>query len=140
MTVLERPLTRVEAAEQLGISLSLLDKLTATGQLIPTKIGRRTVYQQQHLRAYLESQAQPREAKTVSHPDEQQIAALTVLRAVEHRMQGEADAMVRTLRGTGRQVSVRLLEATEIIAHLLKHSDRPEQALAALLQSVRPTD
>jgi hypothetical protein len=89
MTVLERPLTRVEAAEQLGISLSLLDKLTATGQLIPTKIGRRTVYQQQHLRAYLESQAQPREAKTVSHPDEQELAALTVLRAVEHRMQGD---------------------------------------------------
>jgi len=140
MTVLERPLTRVEAAEQLGISLSLLDKLTANGQLIPTKIGRRTVYQQQHLRAYLESQAKPREARSVTYRDEQQIAALTVLRAVEQRMHGDGDAMVRTLRGTGRQVSVRLLEATEIIAHLLEHSDRREQALAALLQSVRPTN
>lgn len=68
--------------------------------------------------------------------DEQELAALTVLQAVQHRINNDGEAMVKTLRGTGRQVSLRLCEATEIIAHLLKHSDRPEQALTALRQSV----
>ncbi|OBI62931.1 hypothetical protein A5667_00080 [Mycolicibacterium fortuitum] len=68
--------------------------------------------------------------------NEQELAALAVLRAVEHRMQGDGEAMVKALRGTQRQVSLRLCEATEIIAHLLKHSDRPAQVLDALRQSV----
>ncbi|MBB2770554.1 UNVERIFIED_ORG: uncharacterized protein YidB (DUF937 family) [Mycolicibacterium obuense] len=69
METLEKPLNRLEAAAQLGISLSLVDKLTARGQLVATKIGRRTVYQPQHLRAYL--QAQTREAAVPAERDQQ---------------------------------------------------------------------
>lgn len=134
MKTLESNLGRLEAAEVLGISVSKVDKDTASGQLIATKIGRRTVYQPRHLRAYLE--AQTREVADVNRSDELELAALTVLQAVQHRMDGEATAMTHTLRGTGREVSLRLCEAVEILAYLVRLSDRPAEMLAALRERV----
>jgi hypothetical protein len=127
-----------EAAALAGISKRYMELRIAegTGPDV-TRIGRRVLVRDDRLRAWIDQQT---EETIVNAHDEREIAALTVLRAVEHRMQGDGEAMVKSLRGNGRQVSVRLCEAVEIIAHMLKLSDRPEQALAALLQSVSPTD
>jgi hypothetical protein len=126
-----------EAAGLAGISKRYMELRIAggTGPDV-TRIGRRVLIRDDRLRAWIDQQTEVEEI-TVGQ-DEQELAALAVLRAVEYRLRGDGRAMTRQLRGTGREVSVRLCEAVEIIAHLLKHSDRPEQTLAALLQSVSP--
>jgi excisionase family DNA binding protein len=128
-----------EAAALAGISKRYMEMLIADGSgPAVTRIGRRVLIRDDRLREWIDRQTETEDAAMVE--DEQERAALAVLRAVEYRMQGDSEAMTRTLRGTGREVSVRLCEAVEIIAHLLQHSDRPEQILAALLQSVGPTN
>jgi excisionase family DNA binding protein len=128
-----------EAAALAGISKRYMEMLIADGSgPAVTRIGRRVLIRDDRLREWIDRQTEAEDA--AMGQEEQELAALVVLRAVEYRLQGDGAAMTRTLRGTGREVSLRLLEATEIIAHLLKHSDRPEQVLAALLQSVGPTN
>ncbi len=137
METLERALSRHETVSMTGLSLRVIDKLIESGELPASKIGRRVLIQPRHVRELLEKNTRE---TTVNRPDEQELAALTVLRAVEHRVNHDGEAMVKTLRGTGRQVSLRLCEAVELLAYLVRlsdPSDRPAEMLAALRERVQ---
>jgi hypothetical protein len=73
--------------------------------------------------------------------DAQTAAALRVLAAVKANIiDNDNEGMLTTLRGSSREVSLRLAEATNIIAHLCKLSGQPEATLAALVESVTTRD
>lgn len=74
--------------------------------------------------------------KTEGHV-EQTTAALQVLAAVKANViDNDPEAMLRRLRGSSREVSLRLAEATNLLAHLCKASGNLEQSLAALVATV----
>lgn len=69
--------------------------------------------------------------------DEQTDAALKVLAAVKANViDNDPEGMLRGLRGSSREVSLRLAEATNLIAHLVKMSPHSEATLAALVETV----
>ena len=122
-------------AKRLGIHKNTLRKYTREGigpeavTLGPGRIG----YLATEVCDWLASQQQ--EAR-MGH-DELEHAALTVLAAVKKKIiDNDPEAMITTLRGSSREVSLRLAEATNIIAHLCKLSGQPEATLAALVESV----
>lgn len=47
-------------------------------------------------------------------------------------LSGDPDLMTEILRSAGVPVAVMLLESVELLAYLLKHSDRPTEVLATL--------
>lgn len=133
----ERPLTRNEAAHALGgLSLGTLDKLISSGELVATRIGRRVVIQPQHLREFLERKVNAPSTHDVSR-HEQTHAALRVLAGVKAVVvDDDPDAMLQALRGSAREVSLRLAEATSLLAHLCRLSGQPEATLAGLVEAV----
>lgn len=137
MDTAEIPLSRRDAAKALGgVSLATVDRAISDGELIATRIGRRVLIQPQHIRDFLERNVNNHTAR-----DEMDHAALTVLAAVKKNViDNDPEAMLTTLRGSSRQVSLRLAEAANIIAHMCKLSDRPEATLAGLVAAVRNAD
>lgn len=96
--------------------------------------GKAIRYDRASVNQFLEERRRVPMSKT--EPNELELAALSVLQAVQHRVDGDGTAMTDTLRGTGREVSVRLCEAVELLAYLVRLSDRPAEMLAALRQRV----
>lgn len=101
-----------------------------------TRIGRRVLIRDDRLRAWIDQQTE--EGTDVrSDRDEQTDAALQVLAAVKANViDGDPEAMLRRLRGSSSEVSLRLAEATNLIAHMCKASGQPEVTLAALVETV----
>lgn len=120
------------------MSINTVDRLIASGELTATRIGRRrVVIQPHHLREYLDKNVDNKnqEYEEMTH------AALTVLAAVKANViDNDPEAMITALRGSSRQVSLRLVEATNIIVNLCKMSDQPAAMLAGLVAAVRNTD
>lgn len=52
--------SRQQVAQMFGISLRMVDKLRAKGELTPTRIGRRTVYRCSVLERYLDRKTRSR--------------------------------------------------------------------------------
>ena len=48
------------------------------------------------------------------------------------RLDNDPDAVIATLRGSSAAVSLRLMEAVELLVHMLKCTGQPEAELAAL--------
>lgn len=94
------------------------------------KIGRRRKWRRSDVEKWIAAGGESLPGDT-----EQTTAALAVLAAVERRIDGDGgDAITAELRGTGREVSLRLMEAVELIAHMVRLSDRPDEMLSALRQ------
>jgi hypothetical protein len=125
-----------EAAAIAGISKRYLQLRIANGTGPDvTRIGRRAFVRDDRLAAWLDQLTVGPEAQV--EYDELEHAALTVLAAVKANViDGDPKAMLATLRGSAREVSLRLAEATNIIANLCKMSDQPEAMLAGLVENV----
>ena len=129
--------TVTEAAAKAGISKRYMEIRIAegTGPEV-TRIGRRVLVRDDRLDAWLEQLTVGQEAH-MDH-DEHEHAVLTVLAAVKKNIvDDDPEGMLTTLRGSSREVSLRLAEATNLIAHLCKVSDEPEAMLAGLVESIR---
>ena len=128
-------LSVADAASVAGISKRTMDSRIAlgTGPEV-TRINRRVLIRDDRLRAWIDEQTG---GDAVPPSDEQTDAALTVIRALEHRTRGDGTAMTNALRGTGRQVSLRLCEAVEILHHLVALSGRPDEVVESLRELVR---
>jgi hypothetical protein len=68
--------------------------------------------------------------------DRQTDAALRVLAGAKGRMDGDEQAVLRALRGSAADVSLRLMESVELIHHLLRRSGDPQAELSACIQAV----
>jgi hypothetical protein len=131
-------LTEDQAAELLTVSQNTLKRLRrrGTGPRVTVLSDGRIAYRASHLRAWIDQQTEENTAVS-SNRDEQTDAALHVLAGVKAKViDNDPEAMLKPLRGSAREVSLRLAEATNLIAHLVKLSDRPEQMLAALVETV----
>ena len=129
MDTLEANLSRLEAAKALGISVSKVDKDTATGQLVATKIGRRTVYQPQHLRAYLE--AQTREATMPANADSA-VVADELKSMVRCFMRRDHARMAKVVNNSRYPHKLHLAAALNVIARMVAESSDPEKLLDAI--------
>jgi excisionase family DNA binding protein len=69
METLENALTRQETVEATGLSLRVIDKLIASGELPAAKIGRRVVIQPRHVRELLENNIRETSMRVNHCPD-----------------------------------------------------------------------
>ena len=121
-----------EVAEQLRLSRRYVEMRIADGDLPVVRIGTRVLVAAEDLVEFVRK----RRTGTDDDMERSDNAAAAVLRAVELRLGGDGNAMVHELRGTGREVSLRLLEACELLHHLIRQSDRPAELLQALRREV----
>ncbi|UXA12386.1 helix-turn-helix domain-containing protein [Mycobacterium sp. SMC-8] len=125
-----------EAAEHVGLSERLIWQKVTDGDLTHVRVGSRVLIAGDDLAAFIDARRTRGGGKPVQR-DEQTNAALQVLAAVKANViDNDTEAMLRRLRGSSREVSLRLAEATNLLAHLVKMSERPEQMLAALIETV----
>ena len=76
------------------------------------------------------------EARRAMFRAQQTAAANAVLDSAEARCGGDPDRMTEILRSAGVPVAVLLLEAVDLLAFVVKHSDRLAELLAALRDRV----
>lgn len=126
------------AADHLDVTPRTIAQMIADGHLPAYRLGPKTVrIDLNELDASLPLYSTQETAVRSSSRDELTDAALQVLAAVKANViDNDPEAMLRRLRGSSREVSLRLAEATNLVAHLVKMSDRPEQMLAALIETV----
>jgi hypothetical protein len=76
------------------------------------------------------------EARKLMHKAQQTTAAHAVLDATGARNSGDPDRMAEILRSAGVPIGVMLLESVELLAYLVRLSDRPDEMLAALHERI----
>jgi hypothetical protein len=129
-------LTIAEATAEAGISKRYMEMRIAagTGPDI-TRIGRRVLIRADRLHAWIDQLTTEPEAQMGRDP--QTDAALRVLSAVKARHDGDSETALKTLRGSPSNLSVRLMEAVELIHHLLRGTGDLEGALVELIDTVQ---
>lgn len=133
-----RVLTEDQVSELTGLGRNTLKAMRRRGEgptvtvLSTGRIG----YQVRHVRSWLDSRAEQPELTAADQTD----AASAVLDAVDLRLAGDGTGMVQRLRGSSQLVSLRLLEATEMLAHFARLSDRPTELVEALRARITAAD
>jgi predicted DNA-binding transcriptional regulator AlpA len=121
---------QVSAITGLGRNTLKAKRRTGTGPRVTVLSTGRIGYRVRDVREWLDERAETQEADV----DQQTRAALADLDAVKVRNAG--GDLIAAVRNADTPMHIRLLEAIELLAYLVRLSDRPEDMLAALRERV----
>jgi predicted DNA-binding transcriptional regulator AlpA len=130
-------LTEDQVSRLTGLGKNTLKALRRKGEgpRVTVLSSGRIGYQMRHIREWMDTQSEGPEPQMGR--DQQTDAALRVLAAVKKNIvDDDPEGGLQVLRGSSREVSMRLAEATNLLVHLCKLSPQPEAMLAALVEAV----
>lgn len=120
-------MSRREAAEVLGLSVGMIDKLIAAEELTTTRLGRRVVIQPKHVREFLE--ANVRRKSQPGHEDAAEIAS-QITDALRLWMNGDRAGWARIVNESRFPVRTFAACLFNVVAKFAAESDDREQFLA----------